>query len=268
MATKQGRCPNCGSILMVDEQAPVGICIFCQARYAPAQAIQLDQNPGDHEFKNEPQAELTEEEKRLAYANYGNIHAPSSASSAKKTTVQHKKKPADKLTPTQRVALMKKELVEPKLSRRHQVYMAAIIVGIILISVAVILPLTLSKKAKRAELAAEIDQIAGFEVTDPAYYAFSGQRNQSLLLIYNGAVTEQAAADVLQQFKQARSQVYNLDPDNEQTSTVLRMAGTNGSVTIHGNGATEFEESSAEISATAEESSETAVASATEQTAG
>ncbi|NJP40724.1 hypothetical protein HCH52_06625 [Oscillospiraceae bacterium HV4-5-C5C] len=268
MAIKQGRCPNCGSILMVDDQAAEGICIFCQARYVPAQAEQLDQDPGDHEFKNEPQPELTDEERRLAFSAYGNVHVPSAAASAKKTIVQHKKKPVDQLTPAQRVALMKKELVEPKLSRRHQLYMAAIIVGVILISVAVILPLTLSKQAKRAELAAEINQIAGFEVADPAYYAFSGQRNQSLLLIYDGEVTEETAADVLAQFKQARSQVYKIDPDNQQKSTVLRLTGTNGSIIIHGDGDTEVEANSAAAGTTIEENSEPAESVTSSQTEG
>jgi hypothetical protein len=55
MTLKEGRCPNCGSILHLDEKAEQGHCLFCDAVFANSRAFEIAINPAGVEFPNEPQ---------------------------------------------------------------------------------------------------------------------------------------------------------------------------------------------------------------------
>ena len=53
MATTQGMCTNCGSLVIFDDREENCECVFCHCVFPAAEAIELLSNPAGHEFKNE-----------------------------------------------------------------------------------------------------------------------------------------------------------------------------------------------------------------------
>ncbi len=55
MATQQGLCKNCGSLIMVDSKDEICECVFCDCVFPTAEAIEIFNNPDGVEFPNLPQ---------------------------------------------------------------------------------------------------------------------------------------------------------------------------------------------------------------------
>ena len=55
MATEQGICKNCGSLLMVNSNDELCECVFCDCVFPSAEAIEIFKNPDGVEFPNLPQ---------------------------------------------------------------------------------------------------------------------------------------------------------------------------------------------------------------------
>lgn len=60
MATKQGMCKNCGSLIIFDDRNENCECIFCHCIFPGAEAVQILENPDDYTFANEEIAESSE----------------------------------------------------------------------------------------------------------------------------------------------------------------------------------------------------------------
>ncbi|MBR2751113.1 MAG: hypothetical protein IKD90_08280 [Clostridiales bacterium] len=55
MATKQGLCKNCGSLIMVDSNDELCECVFCDCVFPATEAIEIFNHPDGVEFPNLPQ---------------------------------------------------------------------------------------------------------------------------------------------------------------------------------------------------------------------
>ena len=53
MATKQGMCRNCGSLVMFDDRDDLCECVFCNCVFPSEEAAAILANPEGYEFKNE-----------------------------------------------------------------------------------------------------------------------------------------------------------------------------------------------------------------------
>jgi len=60
MATKQGMCKNCGSLIIFDDRNENCECIFCHCIFPGAEAVKILENPDDYTFANEEIAETSE----------------------------------------------------------------------------------------------------------------------------------------------------------------------------------------------------------------
>lgn len=235
MAMKQGRCPNCGSLLMVNDQDAKSVCMFCHARFSPVRAIEIDQNPDDVEFPDEPQEDLTDEEQQIAFSSVRSVqvtHAPK-----RQQPPQRKKKKVEpgKLTAQQKVAMQKKDLIEPKVSKKHRQMLAGIIGSVVVLFVAIFLPITINRVSKGNDLDARISDIAVFEVPNEGYYEFSGFRNTSLLLVSPVDLTVVEVEEIMDNFKAVRADIYDLGENQNQNSLELRISAPNGIFTRRGN---------------------------------
>ena len=61
MATKQGMCKNCGSLIVFDDRNPNCECIFCHCIFPGEEAVKILENPDDYTFANEEIAESGEQ---------------------------------------------------------------------------------------------------------------------------------------------------------------------------------------------------------------
>lgn len=233
MAMKQGRCPNCGSLLMVNDTDAKSVCMFCNARFSPIRAIQIDQDPTDVEFPNEAQDELTDEERQIAFSAIRSVQVTAPVRSQPAVRKKKKAEPG-RMTAQEKVAMQKRELIEPHVSKQHRTKLFAGIGAVVLLMAIVFLPLTLNRVAKRNELTARIDDIAVFDVPGDEYYDFNGFRNDGLLLVSPVELSESDVSDIMNNYKAVRAEVYGLDADDEQSYVDLRVAAPNGSYRLNG----------------------------------
>ena len=69
MATKQGMCKNCGSLVMFDDRDELCECVFCNCVFPSAEAAKILENPDGYEFKNEKFEKNTEAGAKHYYSN-------------------------------------------------------------------------------------------------------------------------------------------------------------------------------------------------------
>ena len=50
MATKQGMCKNCGSLIIFADRSENCECIFCHCIFPGAEAVKILENPDDYTF--------------------------------------------------------------------------------------------------------------------------------------------------------------------------------------------------------------------------
>lgn len=74
MASKEGRCINCGSIVFVDPKLEKGHCLFCDCVFDNDQAFEALEHPEKFEFPNVPQPKYQGES--LQPAMPGRVVAP------------------------------------------------------------------------------------------------------------------------------------------------------------------------------------------------
>ncbi|MDI9468872.1 MAG: hypothetical protein QM296_01555 [Bacillota bacterium] len=231
MAMKQGRCPNCGSILTVDDRQSKAVCMFCWARFTPAEAIRIDENPGAYDFPNEEQEEPTDEERELAFKATRQVTLTTAA--VQRQTPKRAKPQPGRLTPAQKVAMQKKELVVPRIQKSDRIRLIGGIGAILLVLALIFVPLTLMRESRRAKLAAEIATIAGEEIPGEAY-GFSGLRNHSLILTTESELSEADVTAIYERFKAARASVYGIDANDAQANVRLRVANSQGLFEVRG----------------------------------
>ena len=227
MAMKQGRCPNCGSLLMVNDTDAKSVCMFCNARFSPIRAIQIDQNPADVEFPNESQDELTDEERQIAFSAVRSVQVTAPVRSQPAPRKKKKLEPG-RLTPQEKVALQKRDLIEPLVSKQHKTKLFIGVGAVVILMAAIFLPLTLNRVKNQNELVARIDEIAGFDVPGDEYYNFNGFRNTELLLVSPVDVSEADYNTVMNNYKAVRADIYGLDASDKQTNVKVRIAAPNG----------------------------------------
>ena len=234
MAVKNGRCPNCGSLIKVNDAENQAACMFCYAVFTPAQAITANLQPGDYTFPNEEQPEPDDEVRALAFSNYRNVHVDVQRTqpAPPKTT---RLADSDKLTPAEKVALQHKDIVEPKMTKTNKIALPVIIGGLLVLLAVIFVPVTIDRENKRKELISRMNEIDTIQVPGEEHFDFDGFRNTSLLLISPEEVTEQDARDVLDNFAAIRAEVYGLDADVNQGLS-LRLTGTDGAYLIDKNG--------------------------------
>lgn len=233
MAMKQGRCPNCGSLITVNDAENKAVCMFCNARFTPLRAIEIDMNPDGVEFPNESQDDLSDEEREIAFAAVRSVQVV--APTHRQQPPARKKKPVEpgKMTPQQKVAMQKKVLVEPLVSKKHKTMMISSISAVLLILIVIFLPITINRVSKGNQLTEQIDSIATYDVPNDAHYTFRGYRNTSLLLVSPEDLDDADVDQMMNNFKAVRADVYGIEDANNQNLELI-VSAPNGSFVRNG----------------------------------
>ena len=161
MATKQGMCRNCGSLVMFDDRDELCECVFCNCVFPSKEAAEILANPDGYEFKNE---KFEKQEGAKHY--YSNPVMPDIVEKA----VQR-----DKVSKTQTDSAKLKASefeISPndvKAPKKLVIGMAAGAVLIVAIILAISLPLYFSRKALKEAITADIGTV--FDSTDSVSYS-------------------------------------------------------------------------------------------------
>ena len=168
MATKQGMCRNCGSLVVFDDRDDTCECVFCHCVFPSEEAVALLANPDGHEFKNE-KFEAKEGGKHY----YSNPVMPDTVSKAvQRDAVSSKNSDDLKLKPSE-FEVSPNDVKAPK---KLVIGFAAGTLAVILIVLAISFPLYMSRtnlrKAIEADINTAFDSIAKEDVSGRQYIIY------------------------------------------------------------------------------------------------
>ena len=215
MAIREGRCANCGSIIKVDDRSSEAVCMFCWAHTPAQEALAIARNPGDYQFPNEAQPEPDEESRKRAFVGSASA-GRKSPEATKVSKAQPRKQKPGKLSPAEKGASMKKEIIEPRLEVKVKRALFAGVAALIVLVLVIALPLALTRDRHRQELASKIGAVYAAEQLEQGGYSFSGQKNRSLTLVLDREVNEEELKDLHSRYKKLRAEVYGEAEQDQQ----------------------------------------------------
>lgn len=195
MTLKEGRCPNCGSLLQLDAQAEKGHCLFCDAVFANAESFRIAENPAGMTFPNLPQPKY--EGPNLDPRPAANVPIPKFNEPAKKKAVAQ---------PAQPVYVPKETVKMPdiRVPMKMKLQITALIVAVVAIVGAISVPMILSRNASRAQLMAAMTEVAPFTLNVSESVVIHGLDNSRLLIAADAAVSQADAVTLFQNYCEKR----------------------------------------------------------------
>lgn len=227
MAVREGICPNCGSLLKVNDQDNTVTCVFCWGTSSSNKAIRLAQGlEEDYEYPNEEFEELHGEERAQALKKQGMggviVKPEQSLKEKNKAKIARNKRKAGKLTPKEKVALENKPIVQPKVSRKHKIYITVGIIAFILIIVAIGLPTYLTRTKKEEAITARLDEVISFADSENRV-DIQRQDNHVITLVSPDEVSEEEAKEVFENYADVYKDVYEISLDEAKEKIEVRL---------------------------------------------
>lgn len=226
MAIKSGRCHNCGSIIRFDEANEYAVCIFCNAKTDKQTAEDIEKNPKDYTFPNEPQEELNDHDRELAMTGYksynpAGLKKAQQASQAAQVRAQKSHKPSA----AERVAALQTKPMEvPKLTTKQIGMLIGGIIVIISIVAALTVPQALDRNSKRQQLESALTSFVDIDsAMKKGHHSIKGGSNQTLELVSDNAVSAEQAKKIYDGYLAARAKVYGLPQGDPQTKVAVNV---------------------------------------------
>lgn len=202
MATKQGMCRNCGSLVVFDDREDTCECVFCHCVFPSAEAVALLENPDGHEFKNE-KFEAKEGGKHY----YSNPVLPDTVQKAVQRAAVSPKSDDLKLKPSE-FEVSPNDVKAPK---KLVIAFVAGTVAAILIVLAIAFPLYLSrtklKDAIETEINTVFDGVEGDKKAELAgrQYKIYGSSCQSIKLALPSGIDKTIAQNYFSKYCELRA---------------------------------------------------------------
>ncbi|MCR4556708.1 MAG: hypothetical protein K5779_02655 [Saccharofermentans sp.] len=163
MATKQGMCRNCGSLVMFDDRDELCECVFCNCVFPSKEAAEIFANPDGREFKNE---KFEKQEGAKHY--YSSPVMPDIVEKAvQREVVSKKQSDTAKLKPNE-FEISPNDVKAPK---KLVIGMIAGAVAIVAIIVAIALPFYFSRKSLKEAITADIGNVFATAGSDTVSYS-------------------------------------------------------------------------------------------------
>ena len=203
MATKQGMCKNCGSLVMFDDRDELCECVFCNCVFPSAEAAEILANPDGYEFKNE-----TFEKQEGSKHYYSNPVMPDLIEKAvKRDEVSKAKAESAKLKPNE-FEISPNDVKAPKKLLIQWGIGTAVAVALI---VGIALPLYLNRKALKEQISADVNTIyATSSTVDYSTFGYKqiniyGITCQHVKIALSEGIEEGDAQALYANYKQLRS---------------------------------------------------------------
>jgi hypothetical protein len=151
MATNQGICKNCGSLIVFDERDEQCECVFCHCVFPSAEAIEIFNNPEGREFPNEKYEPNTSSVKH-------NVTRVYSTESLEKSIAREelRKQNSEGGVKTKEFEVQAKDVKAPKSLVIGVIAGAVLITAVVL---AIAFPMYKSRTALRADIEADMSQV-------------------------------------------------------------------------------------------------------------
>ena len=209
MAQKEGRCPNCGSLLQLDTKYDQGHCLFCDAVFTADEAYAIIANPEGVTFPNLPQP-------RYEGPNLNPQLNPVQAQFRPVVTdgKNKKKQPVAEATPSQPAYVPRTDIKAPEL--KLTIKTRLILIGIALAAIALVVGLStppiLRRDAVRSQLYAQMPELLPAAVDPGKAVVIHGAGNQRLQVILPEAISEEEAVSLFKDYAARRATLAAIDP--------------------------------------------------------
>ncbi len=225
MATKQGMCKNCGSLIMFDDRDDTCECVFCNCVFPSAEAADIMANPDGRVFPNEKfeAREGTHHHATRVFSDE-NIEKAVKRDKAGEGNSSESKKNEFEVSPNDVKA-------PPKLVAIVCATAAVIVLLVILIAT----PLYNSRMKLRKDITGEIatvfDGRINVDVTEdengyPAGYSIWGQSSQNITVLTNDEVDEDTAKALFEGYCDLRAD--KLGTDDKYSKVEMKIYCENG----------------------------------------
>ncbi|MBR6959676.1 MAG: hypothetical protein IKH76_04260 [Clostridiales bacterium] len=241
MATKQGMCRNCGSLIVFDDRNENCECIFCHCIFPGEEAVKILENPGDYTFANE-----TFEETSDSTHYYVNKVNPDMVTSAVARQKLAESKDGSLAIKPSEFEISPKDIKAP--TKLKMIMLGAFALFVIIV-IAVSLPLYKSRVNLTKAIKDGIPQaFSGIAAIDTAIddhgnakgYAIYGQSCSNIKLAVTSDVTEKTCEDLFVKYTDLRAQKAEITSDKLKGVTmevfvkngVYTVTGSDGSVKV------------------------------------
>lgn len=215
MATKQGMCKNCGSLVVFDDRDELCECVFCNCVFPSAEAAKILENPDGVEFKNEKFEKNTDAGAKHYYSNPVMPDMVEKAVQRDKTsksqTTEVKLKPNEfEISPN-----------DVKAPKKLVIGMIAGIVLVIGIILAIAFPLYFQRKGLHDSISADINTIYKTAGSSVSYDSFAykqaniyGLSCQYVKLGLSDEIDGDQAKAIYQNYSKLRADKRGFDSDD------------------------------------------------------
>ncbi len=228
MALKEGRCPNCGSILMLDPEQEKGHCLYCDAVFDNAKAFALAENVGDYVFPHEEQPPY--EGPNLDPKQYQPRFDVDKLQQS--IEANQRKQAAKRQNSDLPLELSDQAIPDLNMPRKQVAWVAGVAVLIAAIFLAVMIPISLQRDRVKADLSkAYLQEIQLDPVADAEKLLIRGNDNSQAVVLVKGSISEEDAADYFEKFCQERAKQLHMNPetDNLYRNVGMEVISTEGS---------------------------------------
>lgn len=225
MALQEGRCTNCGSILILDPEQEKGHCLYCDAVFDNATAFELYKNAGDYTFPNLPQPKY-EGPSLDPVPSRSHIHlsAPKKAASSEAAAVPT---PAY-VRPTTKVPSL-------DLGPRKIMMLALLFAGVILLTLVLCLPFTLHRDRYRLAIAEDFAARDDIELQLGENFNIQNLNNNEVYLALPKEIGQKEAKKLFEDYCSSRAKAMALsETDAGRKDVKLHIATPQGGWNISG----------------------------------
>jgi len=220
MATKQGMCKNCGSLIIFDDRSENCECIFCHCIFPGAEAVKILENPDDYTFANEEIAESSES--THYYATKVNPDMIESAVARDKA--QKAKEDSGSIKPSD-FEISPNDVKAP--AKLKAILVGATAVFVILV-VAVTFPFYSSRKSLKNDIVDGMSRLNAIVVFDPANkdagaanrYMIYGQTCQNVKLAVASEIGEEECKSLFKEYTELRAEKAGISSDKMKGVTM------------------------------------------------
>lgn len=225
MALQEGRCTNCGSILILDPEQEKGHCLYCDAVFDNATAFELYKDAGDYTFPNLPQPKYEGPSlDPVPSRSHVHLSAPKKAASSEAA--------ADPAPAYVRSATKVPSL---DLGPRKILLLALLFAGVILLTLVLCLPFTLHRDRYRLAIAEDFAARDDIELKLGENFNIQNLNNNEVYLALPKAIEQKEAEKLFEDYCSSRAKAMALSENDAGRKDVkLHIATPQGGWNISG----------------------------------
>lgn len=227
MALKEGRCPNCGSILFLDRSAEKGHCLYCDCVFQNDEAFKIAAEMEDddsREFPNEEQPEYTgpslDPKQQVKDIDFDDIARRAEPVSSKSVSAN---------AGSGAYRIKKRDDIQIEADPQVKKVIIAVVAAAALLIAGILVPTISKRDARRSEIAEAFGKKAAkqlglkSDLKEGEDFIIHGFSNASVTVVLKANPDEKSAVELFESYKSIRNEV-----SNDQHESVMKIAGEDG----------------------------------------